>query len=194
MRLDEVPAHAARSWGELRPWMSRERQAMGELLTSWPWRVFCTWQFKSRIGEDGAVREVRRWLDLLRFAWGGEVGWMIGLEQGHGDEWPHVHGLVCGDRVGEPTTLYAGKRHQRTVPLLEPFWLAWKERHGGGRFEVITGDTRGCSFYCAKYAAKRGLIEFSANLERFRGRGAALAPVTLYPGERQYELGDGAPP
>lgn len=169
--------------GALAPWRSREREAMGDLLRTVPWSVFCTWQFRARIGEDGVLRQVRWWLSLLSFAFGRDVGWMIGVEHDLGAEWPHAHGLVVGERLGAPVTLYAGKPHQKTVPLLEPFWLAWRERHGGGRFEVIEGDGLGCSFYCAKYAAKRGAVYFSANLERFRSGNPVRSGLSLFPGE-----------
>lgn len=182
VKLPEVSVQAARSVGELRPWRSPERAAMGELLASWPWRIFCTWQFKDRIGEDGAVREIRWWLGLVAFAFGGNgrMGWMIGVEQDLGAAWPHAHGLICGERLAAQTTVYKGKPHEKTVPLIEPFWLAWKERHGGGEFRVIGDDGRRCSLYCAKYSAKRGAVLFSAGLEKFRGSPPAAA-VTLFP-------------
>lgn len=187
MHVEEVPAYAARSSGALRPWVTPEKRAMGELLVTFPWVVFCTWQFRHRIGEEGALREVRTWLALLRFAWRQEVGWMIGVEQELGDEHPHVHGLVCGPRLVEVETLYRGKAHEKTVPLIEPFWLAWREAHGGGEFRIIVAGERKskrlASFYCAKYATKRGAIEFSANLEKFRGTVPLdqLEQFTLYP-------------
>jgi len=182
VQLNEVPAEAARSSGGLALWRSHEREAMGALLSTFPWRVYCTWTFRDRIGESGALREVQRWLQLLSFGFGQEVGWMVGLEQDHGALWPHAHGLVCGQRVVAEATLYRGKDHERTVPLIEPYWRAWMDRHGQGAFRVIDGrGGRGCSFYCAKYATKRGQITFSANLERFRGSAPALERFTLFP-------------
>jgi len=153
------------------------------MLVTIPWQVYCTWQFRDRIGQDGVLRQVRWWLGCLAFAYGHKLGWMVGLEEDRGAEWPHAHGLVVAEGLGDPVTLYGGKAHEKTVPFIEPFWLAWQRRHGGGFFKLIEGDGRGCSFYCAKYAAKRGEIYFSSGLERFRGTAPAVsrAAVTLFP-------------
>jgi hypothetical protein len=156
---------------------------MGELLSTFPWRVYLTWTFRDRIGPEGALREIRAHLRLFEFGFGREVGWVVGLEQEPGAPWPHAHGLLCGDRVVEPVTLYKGRAHERTVPLLEPYWRAWFDRHGSAKFEVIEGDARGCSFYCAKYATKRGELYFSPNLHEFRGSGAPIRALTLFPNE-----------
>ena len=86
------------------------------------------------------------------------------------------------------------------MPFVEPFWLAWQRRHGGGYFKLIEGDGRGCSFYCAKYAAKRGEVYFSSGLEQYRsGDVEARRPaLTLFPleerdgaGVRDVPMGDG---
>ncbi len=186
-----IPELRTRSSGELRPWRAEEREAMGELLRDWPWRIFCTWTFAERIGEEGALREVKAWLGFLGWAMRRDVGWMIGVEQDHGAEWPHVHGLVCGGRLADRVTMYAGKPHERVVPLIEPYWRGWFDRHGSrGKFEVIESTTA-TTFYCAKYAGKRGAVIFSDGLERFRGRGAALAPVKLFPEQLVMEGRDG---
>ena len=170
-----------RTSGMLRAARSPERLAMGELLTTWPWRIFCTWTFQDRTGEEGALREIKRWLHVLEFAFGREIGWVVGLEQEPGADRPHGHGLVCGERTVADVTLYRGKQHERTVPLIEPYWRAWVDRHGSGAFRVITGEGRGSAFYCTKYATKRGTLHFSANLERFRGTAAVLEHFTLFP-------------
>jgi hypothetical protein len=165
--------------------VSAEREAMGDLLSSVPWEVYCTWQFRSTISPEGALREVRWWLGCLRFAFSGprRLGWMIGIEHDLGAEWCHAHGLVVtlGDQgLGEEVSLYAGRPHAKTVPFIEPFWLAWQRRHGGGYFKIIEGDAVGPSFYCSKYAAKRGDIQFSPGLECFRA-GAGSSGVALFP-------------
>lgn len=170
-----------RTSGALRMARSPERNAMGELLTTFPWRVYCTWTFSERTGEDGALREIRRWLHVLEFAFGRDVGWVVGLEQEQGAEWPHAHGLVCGERTTAAVTLYRGKKHERTVPLIEPYWRAWTDRHGRGDFRVVVGEGRAASFYCTKYATKRGTLHFSANLEKFRGTAPVLERFTLFP-------------
>lgn len=173
-----------RQSGELRPWRSDEREAMGGLLVSVPWQLYCTWQFRDRIGEDGVLRQVRWWLGCLGFAYGGKVGWMIGLERTVGAHSSHAHGLVVAlddaGGLGESVTLYTGKPHEKTVPFVEPFWLMWQRRHGGGFFKLIEGDGVGCAFYCAKYSAKRGEVYFSSGLERWRKGGAPRAGVSLY--------------
>lgn len=154
---------------------------MGELLTEWPWRIYCTWTFAERTGEDAALREVKRWLHLLEFAFGREVGWVVGLEQEPSAGWPHAHGLVCGERLAADVTLYPGKKHERTVPLIEPYWRAWLDRHGAGAFRVVDGSGRGAAFYCSKYASKRGTLHFSSNLAGFRGSAPPLERFTLFP-------------
>jgi hypothetical protein len=155
---------------------------MGALLTTIPWQLYCTWQFRERIGQDGVLRQIRWWLGCLAFAYGGKLGWMVGLEQDRGASWQHGHGLVvAAEDMGESTTVYKGKPHEKTVPFVEPFWLAWQRRHGGGFFKVINGDGHGCAFYCAKYSAKRGEVYFSTGLERFRGGAVARPGLRLFP-------------
>jgi hypothetical protein len=179
---------AERRVGKLRAWWNAEREAMGQLLATIPWQVYCTWHFRDRIGKEGVLRQVRRWLGCLAFAFRDPIGWMIGLERDSGAQWPHAHGLVVGEGLGEPVRLYTGKPHEKTVPFLEPFWLAWQQRHGGGYFVPIDGrGTRPVSFYCAKYA-ERGEIYFSTGLERFRGAPPAEA-VTLYLEQLRVEAG-----
>src|SRR5262245_45855825 len=58
VRLPEQSTRAASPVGRLRPWMRPEREALGELLLTFPWSIFCTWSFRDRIGEEGAIREV----------------------------------------------------------------------------------------------------------------------------------------
>jgi hypothetical protein len=65
--------------------------------------------------------------------------------------------------------------------LIEPYWRAWLDRHGAGRFAVIRGSSAAVSFYCAKYATKRGEFFFSENLGQFRGEGAPAVRVSLFP-------------
>jgi hypothetical protein len=161
---------------------------MGELLVTIPWTIYCTWTFKRPIGPDGAAREIQRWISLVAFSFPrGVLGWMIGLEHDLGAEWCHGHGLLVelGRDLEETITLYRGKPHERTVPLIEPYWLAWFRRHGSGQFKTITGDGAGCSFYCAKYSAKQGDVLFSSGLEAFRGAGGPREPLTWFPGGSQ---------
>lgn len=160
---------------------------MGDLLISVPWELYCTWQFRSAISPDGALREIRWWLGCLRFAYPGDraLGWMVGIEHDIGADWCHAHGLVValGDqRLGGAVSLYEGKPHAKVVPFIEPFWLAWQRRHGGGFFKLIeprSGEHP--AFYCSKYAAKRGDVVFSEGLERFRGGAPVVTSVTLFP-------------
>ena len=153
-------------------------RAMGRFLTEWPWLLFCTWTFRARISEERAVKEIRRWLWFLSWGFGGDVGWVMGLEQEMGAEWPHGHGLVCGLRTP------GGGGGERALPLVAPYWRAWFDRHGSGRFVPVTG---GASFYCGKYATKRGAIYFSENVERYKVGGfvgvavPVVAGLTLFP-------------
>jgi hypothetical protein len=166
--------------GTLEPWRSRERSAMGELLTSVPWEVYCTWTFREAIGPERALKQIRSWIHTIGFAYGGKLGYMIGLEHDIDAAWCHGHGLLVAPELGKCVTLYGGKVHEKTVPFIEPFWLAWQRRHGSGFFKLIEGDGEGCAFYCAKYSAKRGDVTFSTGLERFRGM-APAAPVVMFP-------------
>jgi hypothetical protein len=115
-----------------------------------------------------ALHEVQQHLRFMGWGFRGEIGWVAALEQEYGADRPHAHGLICGPRVMETITMYRGKRNERTVPLLEPYWRAWLDRNGGGRFEVVRGPVDRLAFYCAKYAARHGEIIVSDNLEKFR--------------------------
>lgn len=162
----------------------QERELMGRFLTEWPWCIYCTWTFREPMGEVGAVKRIRWWLRLIEFGFGSDVGWMIGVEQDRDAPWPHAHGLICGRRVADPVVMYEGRPHERRVPLIEPYWRAWFDRHGAGKFEVIDplrGHTAP-SFYCAKYATKRGTVFFSENLEAFHGT-ANPVKIPLYPSQ-----------
>lgn len=161
-----------------------ERDAMAELLVTIPWQVYLTWTFRHSIGPDGALREILRWLSFLSWSFAHKLGWMVGLEHDLGAEWCHGHGLALalGDDLADTVKLYQGKPHERAVPLLEPFWFAWHRRHGRGKFELIDGRAgHGVSFYCSKYAAKRGDVVFSTGLEAFRGAVSPASPVMMFP-------------
>lgn len=174
--------------GTLHPSRRRERYAMADLLVSVPWDVYCTWTFRDRIGPERAVKQICSWIHTVGFAFGGNLGWMIGLEHDLGAEWCHGHGLLVAPELAGPVTLYKGKAHEKTVPFIEPFWLSWYKRHGGGKFVPIRAR-EGCAFYCAKYSAKRGDVIFSTGLERFRGASPAAA-ISVFPeaGGRQRNL------
>jgi hypothetical protein len=171
--------------GRLRGWHSSERAAMGELLSTFPWSVYCTWTFRDRIGPVRALKEIRWWLRLPEFAYRDKLGWVVGLEQEQGAEWPHAHGLFCTRDEDlwqwyEPhnPSVWAGRSR---LPLIEVYWRAWFDKHGAGRFVKVEGDGRGCSFYCSKYATKRGELYFSDNLATSRGQGTPARELTLLP-------------
>src|SRR4029453_14110255 len=103
---------------------------MADLLLTIPWQIYCTWQFRYRIGEDGILRQVRRWLGCLQFAFRHPIGWMIGLGREAAAAGPHAHGLVVGEGLVKSVPLYGGKPHAKTVPFPEPFWVMWQQRNG----------------------------------------------------------------
>ena len=144
------------------------REAFGVLLAEWPWELYLTWTFDERVGEVKAAHEIRQHVSFIEWAMRREIGWMFGLEQEYGADRPHGHGLICGaERLIEEMELYKDKPHERRTLRIEPYWLAWKDRNGAGRFEIVKGR-EDVSFYCAKYAGKRGEIFLSDNLGRFR--------------------------
>lgn len=153
------------------------REAFGRLLQEWPWELYCTWTFADPVGPVKAIHEIRQHLSLIEWGMGRRIGWMFGLEQEYGADRPHGHGLVCGDRrLLDEIVLYKGKPHEWRGLRIEPYWLAWMDRNGAGRFEIPKGQPN-VSFYCAKYSGKRGEIFVSDNIERFRspGRGCVGA-------------------
>jgi hypothetical protein len=162
------------------------REAFGELLSEWPWVWYLTWTFRDRVGPVKAVQEIRHHTRLIEWGMGYEICWVFGLEQEYGADRPHGHGLICGGSGNaRPGELYADDPHERRVLLMEPYWRAWMDRNGAGRF-VRVEDERAVSFYCSKYSVKGGEIFMSDNLSRFRRsgdlrRGALPAAVTLAP-------------
>jgi len=133
------------------------REAFGKLLEEWPWTWYMTWTFRDPVGPVKATHEIRQHLSLIEWGMGRRIGWMYGLEQEYGADRPHGHGLICGGR-------------EEGRMLMEPYWRAWFDRNGAGRFEAPRGQL-GVSFYCAKYSGKRGEIFVSDNIGKFRSGG-----------------------
>src|SRR5262249_48122370 len=121
-----------------------------EMLQTWSWTWFMTWTFEDCVGPQKALIEVRRHLEFI--AWGakGEIGYIAGLEQEYDAPSPHAHGLIIG---GE--RLY-----------MEPYWRAWLDRNGRGRFERVRSI--GAVLYCSKLSTKGSELILSDNLGRFR--------------------------
>src|SRR5262249_15523592 len=128
----EVYAQGGKSMGTVRryaggarltghPQAAQLRAGFSEMLQTWSWTWFMTWTFEDCVGPQKALIEVRRHLEFI--AWGakGEIGYIAGLEQEYDAPSPHAHGLIIG---GE--RLY-----------MEPYWRAWLDRNGRGRFERV---------------------------------------------------------
>lgn len=131
------------------------REAFGKLLEEWPWKWYMTWTFRDPVGPVKVTHEIRQHLSLIEWGMGRRIGWMFGLEQEYGADRPHGHGLICGGREDRDL-------------LMEPYWHAWNERNGAGRFVKVQGGQEPVTFYCAKYSGKRGEIFLSDNIEKFR--------------------------
>lgn len=127
-----------------------------------------TWTFRDPVGPVKATHEIRQHLSLIEWGQGRCMGWMFGLEQEYGADRPHGHGLICGGRE-------SGRM------LMEPYWHAWNERNGAGRFEAPKGQLN-VSFYCAKYSGKRGEIFVSDNIDKFRRADALEVSVAAAEG------------
>lgn len=137
------------------------REAFGEMLREWPWSWYMTWTFRDRVGPVKVAQEVRQHLRLIEWGQGYRIGWLFGLEQEHGADRPHAHGLICGER------------EDGSQVLMEPYWRAWQDRMGAGRFVRTMGPLDAVTFYCTKYSVKGGELFMSDNLATFRRRHSA---------------------
>src|SRR5262245_30159868 len=144
------------------------RSAFARLFAKWPWTLYMTWTFRDRVGPVKALHEVSQHLRFVRWGLGGDAGWIVGLEQEYGADRPHAHGLVCAPRLLERVRRYAGDGEPRQSLLIEPYWRAWLDRNGAGRFELVRGPVTAVTFYCAKHAGERGELLISDNIEKFR--------------------------
>jgi len=162
-KTKEMKLHGYPGAGEI-------RKAFGRLLAEWPWQFYLTWTFRDRVGPVKALHEVQQHLRFMSWGLQGEIGWVVGLEQEHGADRPHAHGLVCGPQLIQPVMLYRGWPVEHKVLRIEPYWRAWMDRNGAGRFELVRGPVNAVSFYCAKHAVRDGELLISDNLEKFRPR------------------------
>jgi hypothetical protein len=146
------------------------REAFGRLLEEWPWTLYLTWTFRDPVGPVKASHEIKQHLSLIEWGEGRRIGWMFGLEQEYGADRVHGHGLICeAGRLLEVVTMHRGKPFEHPDVGFAPYWWAWFQRNGAGRFQKVESGTA-VSFYCAKYSGKRGEIFLSDNIEKFRKR------------------------